>query len=129
MSRGTPPAGLSVLVVEDQPDVADSLRMFLELAGGHSVRVARDGHQGVEMAVRDRPDAVICDIGLPKKNGFQVATEIRGSLPRKPLLIAVTGYGQDWGEADALRAGFDVYRTKPADPVELNKLLLTWRPA
>jgi DNA-binding response OmpR family regulator len=111
---------MSVLLVEDQPDVADSLKLFLDLCG-YDVAVAPDGEAGVQEALARRPAAVVCDIGLPKKDGFQVAEEISTALPRTPLLIAVTGYGTRDVEDRARRAGFRHFIVKPADPFELER--------
>ena len=121
------PQPLSVLIVEDQPDVAESLRLFLELCGGYDVAVAPDGEAGVQTALARRPAAVVCDIGLPKKDGFQVAAEISTTMPRTPLLIAVTGYGTPDVEDRARRAGFRHFRVKPADPFQLDALLREYR--
>jgi DNA-binding response OmpR family regulator len=119
----TPARPLNVLVVEDQPDVADSLALFLEVACHCHVSVAHDGEAGVAAARAEAPDAVVCDIGLPKKDGFQVAREVSTTLPRKPLLIAVTGYGDDESRAKGRAAGFDHYLLKPADPFEIEAIL------
>jgi DNA-binding response OmpR family regulator len=121
MAVAADPPALSVLIVEDQPDVAESLQVFLALAGGHDVSVAADGETGVDMAVTRPPDAVVCDIGLPKKDGFQVARELAARLPSTPLLIAFTGYSGLEGRAR--EAGFHHYFVKPADPVRLDALL------
>src|SRR3954465_6816677 len=94
MPSDAPARTLSVLVVEDQPDVAATLALFLEVSCNYRVTIAADGAAGVAAAQADPPDAVVCDIGLPKKDGFQVAREV-AVLPRRPLLIAVTGYGDD----------------------------------
>jgi CheY-like chemotaxis protein len=117
------PHPMSVLIVEDQPDVAESLKLFLELCCGYDVAVATDGEAGVRTALALRPAAVVCDIGLPKKDGFQVAEEIATALPRTPLLIAVTGYGTKEVEDRARRAGFGHFIVKPADPFEVERLL------
>ena len=122
----TPSRPLSVLVVEDQPDVADSLALFLEVACRCRVSVARDGEEGVAAARAQAPDAVVCDIGLPKKDGFAVAREV-ATLPRKPLLIAVTGYGDDEFRAKGREAGFDHYLLKPADPFEIEAILRAYQ--
>jgi DNA-binding response OmpR family regulator len=76
------------------------------------------------MAVADPPDAVVCDIGLPKKNGLLVAEEIAESLPRRPLLIAVTGYVWQVTKDLVDAAGFDHYLVKPADPFRIEALIL-----
>ena len=75
---------LNVLVVEDQRDVADTLAMYLEVACHCRVRIAHDGEAGVAAAQAEHPDAVLCDIGLPKKDGFEVAREVTAALPPSP---------------------------------------------
>ena len=75
-SPPTPPA--NVLVIEDNMDVADSITRFLRIGVGHEVRVAYDGASGVKMATADVPDAVVCDIAMPKLDGLQVAEELAG---------------------------------------------------
>ena len=118
---------LSVLIVEDQPDIAESLKIFLELCGGYDLEVAPDGEAAIRIAQQHPPAAVVCDIGLPKKDGFQVAEELTARLPRTPLLIAVTGYGSPDVEDRARRAGFRHYLVKPADPLKLDALLRDYR--
>ena len=108
-----------VLVVEDNRDAAESLGLFLELCG-YGVTLAYTGPEGLEAAKSIRPDIVLCDIGLPGMDGFQVA----GALRRNPetaevRLIAVTGYGQEEDRRRALAAGFDVHLVKPVDPEKL----------
>lgn len=127
MPPADPPRPLSVLVVEDQADVAESLALFLEVACRYRVSIARDGEAGVARARAEAPDAVVCDIGLPKMDGFQVAREVAASLPRKPLLIAVTGYGDDASRAKGRAAGFDHYLLKPADPFEIQAILRAYQ--
>ena len=114
---------MAVLIVEDQADVAESLRLFLDICGGYTLTVAADGEAGVRTALAHPPDAVVCDIGLPKKDGFRVAEELAAGLPRTPLLIAVTGYGTAEVEAHARRSGFHHFLVKPADPLRINALL------
>jgi len=116
-----------VLLVEDQHDVADSLALFLEVACHCQVCVAYDGEAGVAAARSQEPDAVVCDIGLPKKDGFQVAREVAACLPRRPLLIAVTGYGDDESRAKGRAAGFDHYLQKPADPMAIEAILRSYQ--
>jgi PAS domain S-box-containing protein len=122
--QGPAPAGrLRVLVVEDGPDAAESLRMLLE-EYGHEVEVASTGHDGVRAAARWRPQVVICDIGLPGMDGFAVAAAIRRCPPTAgATLIALTGYGQDADKQKGRESGFDEYLTKPADPAALRALL------
>jgi two-component system, sensor histidine kinase len=113
---------VSVLIIEDQRDVADSLALFLEHVCSFRVSVARNGEAGVGAALRELPDVVVCDIGLPKMDGYQVAAEL-AKKPRKPLLIAVTAYGDDEAKERAMGAGFDHYLVKPADPEELEAIV------
>jgi len=117
------PAVARVLIVEDNQDTADSMARFLRVGCGFEVRTALDGEKGLKLALADPPDAVVCDIGLPRKNGLQVARELAETLPRKPLLIAVTAYGGTYPEDMAREAGFDHYMVKPADPFQIEDLI------
>jgi DNA-binding response OmpR family regulator len=115
----------SVLLVEDNMDTADSLARFLRIGAGFDVRVAYDGQAGFKAAVKDPPDAIVCDIGLPKLNGLQLAKELIAALSIKPLLIAVTAYSGQYPESQARAAGFDYYVAKPADPFVIERLILS----
>jgi CheY-like chemotaxis protein len=115
--------GRRILVVEDNPDCADSMCLLLRFFG-HEVWVARTGPEGVRLARTCRPDVVLCDIGLPGLDGFGVA----GALRRDPAtagahLVAITGYGSDQVRLRCCEAGFDRYFTKPIDPDVLIELL------
>jgi CheY-like chemotaxis protein len=128
---GPAPAGQArrVLIVEDNADVADSLRILLELLG-HDVRVARTGPEGVRTAHVFRPEVVLCDIGLPGLDGFGVAGELRhDDATARTRLIAVTAYGDDATRRRALASGFDQLVTKPADPAALIRLVAQSGPA
>ena len=112
-----------VLVVEDNRDSAESLRMLLSTQG-YEVALAFNGTEGVEAARSVRPDVVICDIGLPGMDGYAVARAIRMNPgTANTRLIAVTGYGQDDDRVRALASGFDTHLVKPADPEVLLGLL------
>jgi CheY-like chemotaxis protein len=116
------PRRLSVLVVEDHPDVATSTVQILRLAG-HDVRLAVDGVAALAIARDADPDVVLLDIGLPGMNGYELALRLAGLRDRKPYLIAVSGYS---GEADRRRsaaAGIDLHLAKPADPERLLRIL------
>ena len=110
-----PDRPVSVLVIEDVPDTADTLAEFLRAACGYEVAVAYDGETGLKRAVADRPDAVVCDIGLPRLDGFKVAQQVADLVSPKPLLIAVTAYGGTFRREQAMQV-FDHYLTKPVDP-------------
>jgi PAS domain S-box-containing protein len=114
---------LRVVVVEDNKDAADSLRLLLEILG-HEARVAYTGPEGLREAVSWHPDVVLSDIGLPGLNGLGLAGELR----RRPetaraRLIALTGYGSEEDRRRSLAAGFDAHLVKPADPEDIQKLL------
>jgi CheY-like chemotaxis protein len=113
----------SVLLIEDNMDTADSLARFLRVGAGFDVRVAYDGPSGLKSATKDRPDAIICDIALPKIDGFRLAAELAATLRPKPLMIAVTAFSGDYPEARAREAGFDYYLVKPADPFVIERLI------
>src|SRR5262249_14544644 len=101
-----------ILVVEDNRDAAESLRMLLELYG-FQVSVAYTGPDGVALAKREHPDVVVCDIGLPGMDGFAVASALRkNDRLASARLIAVTGYGQEEDKRRVLQAGFDAHLVK-----------------
>jgi len=115
--------GLRVLVVEDNLDSAEMLHLMLQL-GGHDSRMAHDGPTALEVVRAFQPQVVLCDIGLPKISGYDVATHLR-QYPefQQTVLIALTGYGQDDDRRRALAAGFDYHLTKPIEPNTLAELL------
>ena len=119
MPAGRPPA---VLVIDDNMDTADSLARFLRVAVGFEVRVAYDGPTGVRLAGEFGPDAVVCDIAMPKLSGLGVAAAL-GNMDPKPLLIAITAFAGEFPEARAREAGFDFYLAKPADPFVIETLI------
>jgi signal transduction histidine kinase len=103
-----------VLVVEDGDDHRAALAAALAQIG-HSVLEASDGAEGAESAIRNSPDVVLVDIGLPRLDGYEVARRIRAARGTGVLLVALTGYGQPEDRRAALAAGFDVHLTKPVD--------------
>lgn len=115
-----------VLVVEDHRDAAESLCLLLEICG-YEVSVAFTGPEGVARALTWRPDAVLCDVGLPGLDGYGVARTLRRhQVTAHALLVAVTGYGSDADRQRAREAGFDYHVTKPADPELLEAILERW---
>ena len=120
--------GLSVLVVEDDVDAAHSYEVLLRLFG-HRVTVATDGPTAVELAATTGPDVALIDIGLPRMDGYGVAARLRAqSDGRRPLLVAVTGYGADADRRRSHEAGIDLHLTKPVDPAALESLLASLPP-
>jgi PAS domain S-box-containing protein len=120
---GAPHRKLRVLVVEDNRDSAESLRMALEAGGCCEVEVAYTGPDGVEAAQRLRPDLVLCDIGLPGFSGYEVARRIRADANGAVVLVALTGYGREEDRAEAKAAGFDRHFTKPVDFAQLEAVI------
>ena len=118
-----PPRPRRCLLIEDHVDAAESLAMLLELIG-HEVEIAFDGAAGLEKARTQRPEVVLCDIGLPGMDGYAVARALRAAPETAAsFLIALTGYGQDDDRRRALDAGFDAHLVKPVDLETLRRLL------
>ena len=115
----------SVLVIEDNIDTRDVLKLMLEVEGA-VVETADGGEDGLRIAERLRPDIVLCDIGLPDIDGLEVARRIRArSHLNVTRLIALTGYGQAEDMRQAVRAGFDAHLTKPVNIDQLIALLVS----
>jgi len=112
-----------ILVADDNRDAAESMSMMLRLMG-NEVRTVHDGAEAVKEANDFRPDVALIDIGMPRRNGYDVARSIRehrwGS---GMLLVAMTGWGQEEDKRRAMEAGFDHHFTKPVDPVALEQLM------
>lgn len=118
-----PPGPRRILVVDDNADAADSLGQLLELLG-NEVRTAYDGEAGVAAAGVFRPAVVLCDIGMPKLNGYDAARRIRAEpWGTNMVLVALTGWGQDDDRKRTADAGFDHHLVKPVDAAALMKLL------
>jgi PAS domain S-box-containing protein len=112
-----------VLVIEDNEDSAAMLRVALELSG-HEVAVAHNGRDGLERARRFHPQVVLCDIGLPGVDGYEVARALRADpVLREARLIALTGYALPQDLELARQAGFDHHLSKPPDLDALDELV------
>jgi two-component system CheB/CheR fusion protein len=113
-----------ILVVEDNVDAAETLRDLLRLSG-HTVEIAHDGPAGIAGAAAFRPDLVLCDVGLPGMNGYEVARTIRATASgRTTTLVALTGYGSEDDRRRAFEAGFDGHLVKPVSAEQLQSVLL-----
>ncbi len=120
-----PATGRRVLLIEDNLDSAETLREALELMG-HQVEVAHDGPEGIAMARRRPPEVVLCDIGLPGMDGYQVARALRADETfRGAVLVALTGYAGPDDQQRAARAGFWMHLAKPPSMAELEEVLAT----
>jgi signal transduction histidine kinase/CheY-like chemotaxis protein len=112
-----------VLIVDDNTDAAHSLAMLMEI-GGHETHLCYDGQSALTEAEKFRPEVVLLDIGLPGLDGLEVARRIRAmNLSPRPMLVALTGYGQTDDVRRSREAGFDHHLVKPTDPQTLIALL------
>ncbi len=112
-----------VLIVEDQDDAREMLRLVLE-ARGNRVFEAADGASALESIRKEKPDLALVDIGLPTMSGFDVARAVRADSALDGIrLVALTGYGTHQDVRAAREAGFDNHLTKPADPNSIEHLL------
>ncbi len=113
-----------VLVVDDDPAVADSMSVLLQIEG-HEVEVAATGETALQLARSFRPQLVLLDIGLQGMDGYEVARQLLAQLDTgiKPWLVAVTGYGHEEARSRSEQAGFDRHLVKPVNPGVLRELL------
>ncbi len=116
-------ASRRVLIIEDNVDIADSLCELLEFSS-HKVAVAYTGPDGIAKAREFRPEAVLCDIGIPQMDGYAVARAIRSDADlRGVFLVAMTGYAFPEDLKRASDAGFDRHLAKPMDLAQINRML------
>ena len=114
---------LRVAIIEDSLDTAESLGLLLDLLG-YSVAMAHSGARGVEVVREVKPDVVLCDIGLPEMDGFEVARRLKADPATVGChLVAITGYDQEEDRRRATEAGFEHHLVKPVDPDRLFELL------
>jgi PAS domain S-box-containing protein len=114
---------LKVLVVDDNVDSAESMAMLLD-AWGFTVLTATEGMTALEIASDAKPDAVLLDIGLPGMSGYEVAEQLRARMgDSRPLLIAMTGYGQADDRRRTRESGFHHHLIKPVEFDALWKIL------
>ena len=116
------PRGMRVMIADDNRDAADSLCRVLALYG-YQARAAYDGASAIEMSESFRPHVAVLDIGMPVRNGYDVARHLRARRGRDLRLIALTGWGGDGDVQRARDAGFDAHVTKPVDPGRLNEMI------
>ena len=114
-----------ILVVDDSRDSAETMAMLLQI-GGHTVRVAFDGPSALPAVREFQPDLVLLDLGLPGLTGYEVAKKVQEmTLAHRPMLVAMTGYGQQGDRQRTRAAGFDHHLVKPVDLEMLQQILLT----
>jgi CheY-like chemotaxis protein len=120
---GSREVGRRVLVVDDNVDAAESLATVLRM-WDYEVWTAFDGPEALQAAASCRPDVILLDIGLPGLDGYEVARRLRANpTAGRPLVAALTGYGQEEDRRRSREAGFDLHLVKPVDPDELLRLL------
>jgi PAS domain S-box-containing protein len=113
--------GVSVLVVDDDPEALDMTATILREKGAE-VRTVSSAFRAYELIETWPPDVVLADLAMPGEDGFMLARAMRAAFARRGVsvpLIAVTAYGSAESRARALEAGFDVFLTKPIDPLQL----------
>jgi two-component system CheB/CheR fusion protein len=127
---GAPPAPgprWRVLVVDDNPDGADSLALMLRLRG-HEVLTANDGVEAVASAEQFRPAVILMDVGMPRLNGLDATRRIRATDWGQAItILALTGWGQDGDREQSRAAGCDGHLVKPVDLPDLEKRLAELR--
>jgi signal transduction histidine kinase len=112
-------SGRRILLVDDNEDAAAMLAEIL-MTAGHEVRTAGDGPTALESALSFRPDVAVLDIGLPAMDGYELATRLRAQAGgTAPILIALSGYGQESDRARSEAVGFAEHLVKPVDASEL----------
>jgi two-component system, cell cycle response regulator DivK len=108
-----------ILLVEDNAANMELLRYLLTRAG-HAVRCAQDGVEGLDLVERELPELVLCDLRMPRLDGFGFLLELRRTpRHREVVVVAVSAYSMPGDSQRAMAAGFDAYITKPLDPVTI----------
>ena len=114
---------LRILLVEDNPDAAESFTMLLEL-GGHEVRAATEASEALRVVDDFAPDIAFVDVGLPGIDGYELATRLRAHPScHQSVLVALTGYARDEDKRRASEVGFDHHMTKPVDFDAVDRVL------
>jgi CheY-like chemotaxis protein len=120
-----PPGRRRVLIIEDNPDFASSLRDLLALFWSEcEVAIAKTGQDGLRLARTFHPEIVLCDIGLPEVDGYQIARAFReDSELRSARLAALSGYARPEDLQQAAAAGFEWQLAKPLSLEKLDEIL------
>jgi DNA-binding response OmpR family regulator len=116
----------SVLVVDDEANILLSLEFLMKKAG-YEVRLARDGEEALAEIGNARPDLVLLDVMMPKRNGFEVCEAIRANPEwRAVRVILLTAKGRDIEREKGLALGADDYITKPFSTREVVERVTAW---
>jgi DNA-binding response OmpR family regulator len=111
-AAGSTAGGKRILLVDDDPEIVESMRTVLE-SRGYEILVARDGNQGLAMAETETPDLVVLDMMMPKRSGFLVLEKLRRSNPTPVRVIMITANEGSRHKAYAEMLGVDDYIRKP----------------
>ena len=120
-----------VLVVDDDPDILEMLRVVLQLEGAQ-VRVAPTAVQALALLQEFHPDVLVSDLMMPVRDGFWLIRKIRSLEPKEggaTPAIALTGFGREHGPGETTAAGFQVHLTKPVTPDTLTSAVRSVRGA
>ena len=108
----------SVLVVDDEPTIAEVVSRYLERAG-YETHIAADGNEAIDAAATHRPDLVVLDLMLPGIDGLEVMRRLREHDRGRTPVILLTAKGEESDRVIGLRLGADDYVVKPFSPAEL----------
>jgi len=112
-----------IALIEDNVDASESMKAVLQMMG-HEVSTAFDGDAGYALIRDGHHQIVLCDIGLPGMDGYQIVARLRSEMsPPFPVMIALTGYGSPEDRMRALESGFDHHLTKPVEVEALLRLI------
>jgi CheY-like chemotaxis protein len=118
-----------ILIVEDNAANLELVRYLLAFSG-YTVMQARDGVQGVEIAMKERPDLIICDLQMPLLDGYQVLARLRENpIGAKFAVVAVTAFSMPNDRQMVMTAGFDGYLSKPIEPEKFVEQIEAYLPA
>lgn len=114
-SPANPLAGLSIIVVDDSPDAREALQVVLQRLGAE-VSLAADGHEALAKIHETDPDLVLCDLRMPRMDGFQFIDELHSGDPSDHVpVVAVSALASDFDRQRVRDAGFEAYLGKPFD--------------
>ncbi|HZN33758.1 MAG TPA: response regulator [Pirellulaceae bacterium] len=117
---------LRIVVADDNQDAALTLSMLLDRLGFDVIAAVFDGESALECIRTERPHVAVLDIAMQGLDGLEVAQQARADAGAALRLVAVTGLGSACDRADALRAGFDAYFSKPVEGQKLEELMLAY---
>ncbi|MEO8163961.1 MAG: response regulator [Betaproteobacteria bacterium] len=121
--------GRRILVVDDDPDACDVMRMILEWQGAR-VDIAHSAAAALEKIKQDPPDVLVSDIGMPGQSGYQLIEAVRKlkGYAAKMLAVAVTAFSRPEDRMAALKAGFNMHLAKPLNAAELIAVIANIQP-